>query len=85
MFGLITNYCLSKKFVFTNNNSMNKIFEIVMYTVIGLLGLVLDTFMLWIFTDKLKIYYMLSKIISTIITFVWNFVARKLLYKFFDK
>ena len=85
IFGLIVNYCLSKKIVFTNENSVNKVFEFIMYAVIGVLGLGIDTFMLWIFTDKFKIYYMLSKIISTMITFVWNFVARKLLYKIFDK
>lgn len=85
IFGLVVNYCLSKKLVFTNDNSINKVFEFIMYAVIGVLGLGIDTFMLWIFTDKFKIYYMLSKIISTIITFVWNFIARKLLYKIFDK
>lgn len=85
IFGLVVNYCLSKKLVFTNDNSINKVFEFIIYAVIGVLGLGIDTLMLWIFTDKFKIYYMLSKIISTIITFVWNFVARKLLYKIFDK
>ena len=85
IFGLIVNYCLSKKLVFTNDNSINKVFEFIMYAVIGVLGVGIDTLMLWIFTDKFKIYYMLSKIISTMITFIWNFVARKLLYKIFDK
>ena len=85
IFGLIVNYCLSKKIVFTNENSVNKVFEFIMYAVIGVLGLGIDTLMLWIFTDKFKIYYMLSKMISTMITFIWNFVARKLLYKIFDK
>ena len=48
---------------------------------IGVIGLGLDTLFVWIFTDSLKIYYMLSKIISTILVFIWNFGARKLLYK----
>ena len=85
IFGLLVNYVLSKKFVFTKNNSINKIFEIIMYTVIGVLGLGFDTLMLWIFTSKFKIYYLLSKIISTFLTFIWNFLARKVLYKLFDK
>lgn len=81
--GIIINYCLSKMFVFTNDNSIGKIFEIIMYIVIGILGLCFDTFMLWIFTSKLGLYYMLSKIISTLLTFGWNFMARKILYKIF--
>ena len=79
--GIVVNYSLSKMFVFTDNEDINKIFEIVMYVIIGILGLIFDTFMLWIFTSKIGIYYMISKIISTMLTFVWNFVARKVLYK----
>ena len=81
--GIVVNYGLSKMFVFTDNEDINKIFEIVMYVIIGILGLIFDTFMLWIFTSKIGIYYMISKIISTMLTFVWNFVARKVLYKLF--
>lgn len=83
--GLLVNYLLSKKFVFTKNSSINQFFEFVMYSVIGVLGLVFDTFMLWLFTSKIGIYYMLSKIVSTMLTFIWNFLARKVLYKIFDK
>ena len=83
IFGIIINYVLSKMFVFTSNNSINKIFEIIMYVIIGVLGLCFDTFMLWIFTSKIGIYYMISKIISTLLTFIWNFIARKILYKIF--
>ena len=81
--GKIINYCLIKMFVFTSENSMSKIFEIIMYIVIGILGLCFDTFMLWIFTSIVGLYYMLSKIVSTLLTFGWNFLARKVLYKIF--
>lgn len=81
--GLLVNYKLSTMFVFSKNNSMNKIFELVMYIVIGILGLFFDTLILWIFTSKLKIYYKISKIISTMLTFIWNFFAKKMLYKIF--
>ena len=83
--GHIVNFLLSKKFVFKNKNSINRVFEFVMYFVIGVLGLGFDTVMLWVFTSKLKIYYMISKVISTALTFIWNFVARKILYILFDK
>ena len=81
--GIIINYSLSKMIVFTDNEDINRIFEIMMYVIIGILGLIFDTVMLWIFTSKIGIYYMISKIISTILIFVWNFVARKVLYKLF--
>jgi len=77
--GLITNYLLSKRIVFKSDN-INKILEFILYGIIGIIGLGIDTLFLWIFTSKFKIYYMLSKIISTGITFIWNFLARKGLY-----
>ena len=79
--GLIVNYILSKKFVFGNSTSISKINEFIIYAIIGVIGLGLDTLLLWIFTEKMALFYMVSKIISTIIVFVWNFGARKILYK----
>lgn len=78
--GLITNYILSKKLVFAKEKTSNHIFEFVSYAVIGIIGLIIDTILMWIFTDVFTIYYLISKIISTAIVFIWNFVARKILY-----
>ena len=78
--GLITNYILSKWLVFAKEKSMNNIVEFIVYTIIGVIGLILDTFFIWIFTDKMGIYYMISKIISTGLVFIWNFSGRKGIY-----
>ena len=83
IFALLVNYGLSTMFVFTKDNSMSKIFELVMYVIIGVLGLGFDTLILWICTSKINIYYKISKIISTMLTFIWNFLAKKMLYKIF--
>ncbi len=80
LIGLLTNYILSKKFVFQKATDINKAQEFIIYAIIGVIGLVIDTLLVWIFTDTLSLYYMLSKIISTIIVFIWNFGARKMLY-----
>ncbi|MBQ9853839.1 MAG: GtrA family protein [Bacilli bacterium] len=82
--GLIVNYILSKCFVF-KTNSLNVIFEFIIYLIIGVLGLIIDTVILWFLTSKFKIYYMISKIISTIITFIWNFLSRKIFYLFYER
>ena len=79
--GLVVNYLLSKKFVFQDETSISKTKEFIIYAIIGVIGLGLDTLFVWLFTDITKIYYMLSKLISTAIVFIWNFGARKVLYK----
>lgn len=83
--GLTVNYLLSKQYVFTEEVEINYILEFITCGLIGILGIGIDTFVLWIFTSKLGIYYMLSKIISTGITFIWNFSVRKLLYVYLEK
>lgn len=77
--GLITNYLLSKVLVFAKEKTFNKIIEFTIYAIIGVIGLGLDTFFLWLFTS-FGLYYLLSKIISTALVFIWNFGARKVLY-----
>lgn len=83
--GLITNYILSKWLVFAKEKSMNAIVEFAIYAIIGVLGLIFDTFFIWIFTTKMQIYYMISKIISTGLVFIWNFLARKCSYIIVNK
>ena len=84
IFGLITNYVLSKKFIFKADVG-NKGLEFMVYGLIGVVGLVFDTGLLYFFTGFLGFYYMISKIFSTIIVFLWNFAARKLLYVIWEK
>jgi putative flippase GtrA len=75
--GLIVNYLLSKIFVFTEKAKTGAIIEFVIYAVIGVIGLVITELLMWLFTDIVGIYFMLSKIITAIIVLVWNFLTRK--------
>ncbi len=85
IFGLITNYILSKWLVFSKENNLNLVLEFITYAIIGVLGLGFDTLFMWLFTSILGLYYMLSKIISTGLVFIWNFFARKAIYVLIDK
>ena len=83
--GLITNYLLSKWLVFAKENKMNGAGEVTIYSIVGVVGLEVDALFMWGFTEKAHVYYMLSKIISTALVFIWNFFARKALYIIADK
>jgi putative flippase GtrA len=75
--GLLTNYLLSIRWVFTTRSVRNKKIEFLIFAIIGLAGLGLNELFLWIFTSLLGIYYLLSKILTAILVYLWNFFVRK--------
>ena len=75
--GLIINYILSILWVFKSRAVNKKIFEIIIFAVIGIIGLGLNELIIWFSTEKFKLYYLYSKLISTAIVYFWNFLARK--------
>ena len=75
--GLVTNYLLSVVWVFNNRTLGNRWAEFTVFAVIGVIGLGLNALIMYVCTDKMGIHYMISKIISTVIVFFWNFFARK--------
>ena len=80
--GLFTNYFISIFWVFTNSHFKNRKLEFLFFAMIGVVGLLLNDFLLWFFTKEIGIYYLLSKIIAVAVGYLWNFLARKyLLFK----
>lgn len=80
--GLATNYLLSIKWVFNQHDDLSKgrrRFDFIMFCVIGVIGLGLNELFLWLFTEGAGLHYLVSKIISTILVFSWNFLARRVL------
>ena len=75
--GLIITYLFSISWVFNQRKLNNRLFEILIFSIIGGIGLLLTTFFIWLFTDILHVHYLISKIVTTIIVFVWNFIAKK--------
>lgn len=79
--GLTANYFLSIRWVFDSEDgdAVTKGTEFALYAVIGLIGLGLNVVIMWFFTELVFVHYLLSKIISTIIVFMWNFMARRVM------
>lgn len=75
--GLVITYLFSIFWVFDNRSLKNKWAEFLIFVAIGAIGLLLTNFFLWVFTDKLGLYYLLSKVITTVLVFIWNFIAKK--------
>ena len=74
---LIFNYILSIYWVFdvTKKQTSREVFVFVILSVIGLL---INQVVMYVGSDLLHIYYMLTKLVATLIVMVWNFVTRKI-------
>jgi len=77
--GLIVNYALSTWWIFRNSKLKNKMVEFLVFSIIGVIGLGFNNLFLYLFTDKLHIHYMISKLITAAIVMIWNFLGRKLI------
>ena len=73
---VIYNYFASLTFVFNVDKSKSKSRNFVIFIICSLIGLGLNDLIVYVITDKLRIYYMISKVIATIFVMVFNFVTR---------
>ena len=51
--------------------------EVLVFCAISVVGLLLTELLMFFFTSHLHVYFMVSKLISSILVFFWNFLARK--------
>ncbi len=80
--GLAINYVLSTKWVFIDRKYESRWVEFLFFTFIGIVGLILNEILIFVVSRVFTKHYMIGKIISTIVVFFWNFLARKyLLFK----
>lgn len=84
--GLIVNYLLSIIWVFGSDAHTRgrRMAEFLAFALIGVIGLGLNALIMWIFTEVVMLHYLISKIISTIVVFAWNFLARRSLINQFN-
>ena len=75
--GLAVNYLLSVRWVFNNRKLEKRSFEFGIFAIIGIVGLALNEFFIWFFTQDIQIFYLYSKILAAVIILFWNFFARK--------
>lgn len=76
--GLIVNYIISINWVFTKSKLTSRSAEFTIYGIIGVVGLLLNNLLMYLFTDILHVHYMISKLISAAIVLGWNFFGRRI-------
>ncbi len=77
MSGTVLNYFLCTYWIFKVKVVENRKHEFIFYVIITAIGLVINTLLIWSFTEYWGLYFMLSKLMATFVTYWWNFGARK--------
>jgi len=76
--GVVAVYLLSIFWVFTDRRYHNRAQEFSLFVVIGMAGLALTEFVLYVFTDLAGLDYRASKVVAAGCVFTFNFICRKL-------
>jgi len=77
--GLTVNYLLSLGFVFSASR-LNRRREFLLFSLIGLLGLVLNDLIIYLLV-MVQVWYMTAKLAAAVAVFFFNFFLRRLLYQ----
>lgn len=76
---VIFNYIASVKWVFDVDKEKNsKTKELAVFILLSIVGLGINELIMWIMDKEFGIYYMISKIVATIVVMCYNFITRKL-------
>lgn len=76
--GIIITYLLSIFWVFDERRMKNTLFEVLIFVAIGIVGLGLMNFFMWIFTVQMAIPNdFVCNLLSTALVTLWNFIAKK--------
>ena len=76
---LMIDYLITVNWVFSVRSIESRKLEILIFVIIGVTGLFLNTLFIWFFTEITNFYYLLSKLISSFLIYLWNFFARKII------
>lgn len=73
---VIVNYILCILWVFEDANRKDK-WTIIVFVGSSVIGLGLNELFMWVFVDLLGIFYMIAKILATILVMIWNYIAKR--------
>ncbi len=73
----ISNYILNRFWTF-HSTDQNRMTQFGKFFAIALVGLVLNNLLIYLFNDKLKFNFYLSKVFAIAIVSIWNFFANYL-------
>jgi putative flippase GtrA len=79
LLGTTLTWFLSVKWVFSVRLARSRAMEYGLFVFVGVVGLGLNEILLWAFTEKVGLYYLLAKMCASTLVFSWNFGMRRAL------
>jgi len=76
-FAATSNYYLNRVWTFNSKNP-EVVLEFSNFIFVSLIGLAINTLILWLIVSKLKFNFYLSKVFAIIVVMLWNFFANLL-------
>ncbi len=77
--GTSLGYRISVRWVFNRRRVRRRTVEFTVFLLVGAVGLALNELLLWLFTEPLGVYYLISRLLAGSIIFFVNFFARRTL------
>lgn len=74
---VIFNYILSIKWIFDVKKKQD-VKDFVIFIILSVIGLEINSLIMYVMVEKFGVYYMFSKIVSTAVVMVYNFITRKI-------
>ena len=74
---VIFNYILSIKWIFDVKKKQD-VKDFVIFIILSVIGLGINSLIMYVMVEKFGVYYMFSKIVSTAVVMVYNFITRKI-------
>lgn len=74
---VIYNYWASLTFVFEVDDNKDKKRQFIIFIIFSVIGLLINNLLVYIIAEVLNIYYMLAKVVATLVVMVFNFITRK--------
>lgn len=79
---VLNNYYLSTTWVFESQQKQSQPVVLVVFIVMSVIGLLLNTAVIFVCVDYLKIFSLtISKVLATGVVMVYNFVSRKIYFE----
>ncbi len=76
LLGAVINYSLNYRVTFRSTKRHRD--SIWKFAVVALIGLVLNTFFMWVAVDLLGIHYLVAQVVTTGLVLIWSFIGNRI-------